>query len=154
MAVIVSACGSSSNAPETQTSPTSSGGPTQAASLRAKGDPAWVTGRVATGSQPCGILGAAGQIWVSDFRNDRLVSVEPNSLHVGPDVKVGSKPCGLAYGGGSVWVEDYGSAQVTRVNARTEKVEHTYRVGGSPYDVTFAGERPGSRTTPTAPSPG
>ncbi len=97
-----------------------------------------MTGRVTTGSQPCGILGAAGQVWVSNLGNDDLVAVDPVTLHVGPRLKVGSQPCGLAFGAGSIWVEDYGSDQVTRVNARSGKVEHTYAVGGSPYDVTYA----------------
>jgi streptogramin lyase len=97
-----------------------------------------VTGRVATGSKPCGILGAAGKVWVSNLDDDDLVSVDPVTLHVGPKTRVGAKPCGLAHGGGSIWVEDYGSDQVTRVSARSGKVQHTYRVGGSPYDVTYA----------------
>jgi YVTN family beta-propeller protein len=132
----ISACGSSGGtAAPTPDTPDSSA-PTKDSS--GSGDPAWVTGRATVGSQPCGILGAAGKIWVSDFGNDDLVTVDPLTLHVGPRIKVGAKPCGLAYGGRSIWVEDYGSAEVTRVDARTGRVQHTYDVGLSPYDVTFA----------------
>lgn len=98
-----------------------------------------MTGRVATGTKPCGILGAAGHIWVSDFGDDNLRTVDPRTLAVGKPVKVGDEPCGLAVGAGSLWVEDYGSDQVTRVDVRNGRVEHTYRVGASPYDVAFAG---------------
>ncbi|MGA8245840.1 MAG: YncE family protein [Nocardioides sp.] len=135
----VSACGSTAGgAAAPATHPTSGSRASRSPSSPAPHDPAWVTGRVTTGSQPCGILGAAGRVWVSDLGNDDLVAVDPTTLHVGHSIKVGTKPCGLAFGGGSVWVEDYGSAQVTRVDARAGRVEHTYRVGGSPYDVTYA----------------
>jgi hypothetical protein len=134
--ISVSACGSGSGtAGSPLTSPPST---SVTAADPETGDPAWVTGRVTTGSQPCGILGAAGKIWVSDLGNDDLVSVDPRTMHVGPAVEVGAKPCGLAFGAGSIWVEDYGSAEVTRVSATTGAVQHTYGVGLSPYDVTFA----------------
>lgn len=94
--------------------------------------------RVEVGQQPCGILGAAGRIWVSLYGEDTLVSIDPATMEVGPPVEVGGSPCGLAYGAGSVWVEDYGSNEVTRVSAGTGKVEATYDVGSQPYDVTFA----------------
>jgi streptogramin lyase len=110
--ISVSACGSGSgNSGSPLTSPPST---SVTAADPETGDPAWVTGRVTTGSQPCGILGAAGKIWVSDLGNDDLVSVDPRTMHVGPAVEVGAKPCGLAFGAGSIWVEDYGSAEVTR----------------------------------------
>ncbi len=118
--------------------PSSAPSPTTSATDGGPDDPDWVTGRVTTGDKPCGILGAAGRIWVSDYGNDDLVAVDPDTLHVGRSIEVGSMPCGLAYGAGSIWVEDYGSGQVTRVAASTMRVQHTYRVGPSPYDVTFA----------------
>jgi YVTN family beta-propeller protein len=96
------------------------------------------SGRAETGSKPCGILGAAGRIWVSNYGDDNLVSVDPDTLAVGKPTDVGVSPCGLAYGAGSIWVENYGDNTVTRVDASTGKVQHTYRVGGAPYDVTFA----------------
>ena len=102
-------------------------------------DPAWVTGRVTTGDQPCGVLGAAGRVWVSNYFDDTLVSLDPRSLRERSRVHVGSSPCGLAYGAGSIWVEDYGDATVTRVDAATGRRQRTYRVGSAPYDLTFAG---------------
>ncbi|WP_395656181.1 DUF6923 family protein [Nocardioides sp.] len=94
--------------------------------------------RVETGQQPCGILGAAGRIWVSNYGEDTLVTVDPATLEVGDPVHVGGAPCGLAHGAGSIWVEDFGSNEVTRVSATTGRVQRTYDVGSQPYDVTFA----------------
>src|SRR5690242_19988934 len=88
--------------------------------------------RLEVGQQPCGILGAAGRIWVSLYGEDTLVSIDPETLDVGRPVEVGGSPCGLAYGAGSIWVEDFGSNEVTRVSAATGKVEATYDVGSQP----------------------
>jgi YVTN family beta-propeller protein len=96
-------------------------------------------GRVTTGTKPCGILAAAGKVWVSNYGDDDLVSVDPDTLAVSKPTDVGTSPCGLAYGAGSIWVENYGADTVSRVDARTGKAQHTYDVGGAPYDVTFAG---------------
>ena len=99
---------------------------------------AYAPDRVETGQQPCGILGADDRIWVSNYSEDTLVTVDPDTLEVGQPVDVGGSPCGLAYGAGSIWVEDFGSNEVTRVSTSTGKVQETYDVGSQPYDVTFA----------------
>ena len=133
LVVVLAGCGPTSSEPAAghTTSP--------AASATARPDPAWVTGRVTTGDQPCGVLGAAGRVWVSNYFDDTLVSLDPHSLHQRSTVHVGSSPCGLAHGAGSIWVEDYGDGTVTRVDDRTGRRQRTYRVGSAPYDVTFAG---------------
>lgn len=99
--------------------------------------PDYVAARVSTGHKPCGILGVDGTVWVSNYGDDSLVTVDPDSGEVGAPVPTGDAPCGLAFGAGSIWVEDYGSDQVTRVSAADGTVEATYGVGASPYDVTF-----------------
>lgn len=101
-------------------------------------DPAYVVRRVTTGGQPCGVLGAAGHVWVSNYGDNTLVAVDPRTGKVGDPIAVGSSPCGLAYGAGSIWVENYGSNDVTRVDARSQRVQDTIAVGSAPYDVTFA----------------
>ena len=100
--------------------------------------PSYVAARVETGHKPCGILGVDGTVWVSNYGDNNLVAVDPESGEVGEPVSTGSAPCGLAAGAGSIWVEDYGSDQVTRVSMADGTVEATYEVGASPYDVTFA----------------
>ena len=101
-------------------------------------DPAYVVRRVETGQMPCGILGAGGRVWVSNYADDTLVWVDPATGEVSAPVPTGDQPCGLAYGAGSIWVEDFGSDEVTRVSATDGTVEATYRVGSQPFDVTFA----------------
>src|SRR5690348_16319132 len=94
----------------TTASPAVSGGGTSPA------DPAWVTARTRTGSQPCGVLGAAGSIWVSDFTDGTLVRLDPSSGHqVGRPLQVGAQPCGMAFGAGSIWLPDYGEPTLVRV---------------------------------------
>ena len=97
-----------------------------------------VTGRFGTGTKPCGILGAAGRIWVSNYGDDTLVSLDPRSGELSRPIDVGASPCGLAFGAGSIWVESFGDFTVSRVSVRTRQVQATYDVGFSPYDVTFA----------------
>src|SRR4051794_41899022 len=72
-------------------------------------DPAYVAARVTTGAKPCGILGVDDRLWVSNYADDDLVSVDPLTGAVGDPVPTGHEPCGLASGAGSIWVEDFGS---------------------------------------------
>jgi DNA-binding beta-propeller fold protein YncE len=101
-------------------------------------DPAYVAARVSTGHKPCGVLGVGGKVWVSNYGDNTLVTVDPSTGQVGPPTRTGGAPCGLAQGAGSIWVEDFGSDQVTRVSATDGSVQATYDVGDQPYDVTFA----------------
>jgi hypothetical protein len=107
-------------------------------SATAPGDPAYVVRRVEAGNQPCGILGAAGRVWVSLYGEDALIWIDPATGEVSAPIPTGDQPCGLAFGAGSIWVEDYGSDEVTRVNATDGSVEGTFGVGQAPYDVAFA----------------
>jgi YVTN family beta-propeller protein len=100
--------------------------------------PSYAAARVSTGHKPCGILGVDGTVWVSNYGDNTLVTVDPASGEVGDPVPTGGAPCGLASGAGSIWVEDFGSDQVTRISAGDGTVQATYDVGDQPYDVTFA----------------
>jgi YVTN family beta-propeller protein len=94
--------------------------------------------RIHLGQQPCGIVATGTRIWVSNYGDGTLRSIDPATNRPGPPIPVGASPCGLAVGAGSVWVENYGSNDVTRVDAATGAVQATIDVGSSPYDVTFA----------------
>lgn len=109
------------------------------ATSAASATPVDSAGRVTTGSKPCGIIAAAGQVWVSNYGDDDLVTVDPDTLAVSDPIEVGASPCGLAHGAGSIWVENYGADTVSRVDAGTGELQETYEVGGAPYDVAFAG---------------
>lgn len=135
--VSLAGCASSDEEPGSTPSPSATSTPAPTSSPSPTEDPAYVTGRVTTGTKPCGILGVAGRVWVSNYADDSLVSVDPDTLAVSDPVTVGHAPCGLAHGAGSIWVEDYGSNQVTRVSVRTGQVQGKYSVGAQPYDVTY-----------------
>ncbi len=102
------------------------------------GDLAQVTGRVAVGDEPCGVVGGGGRVWVSVFNAAALFWVDPQTMALSEPIPVGTNPCGLAVGGGSVWVENYGSDDVTRVDLSSGAVIATIPVGSKPYDVTYA----------------
>jgi YVTN family beta-propeller protein len=94
---------------------------------------------VEVGNRPCGVLSAAGSVWVSTYTDDQVVRLDPTSHAVLAHAKTGGSPCGMAFGAGSVWVEDYTGNAVTRVDATTGKAQRDYPVGQQPYDVAFAG---------------
>jgi YVTN family beta-propeller protein len=131
--LVLSACDGSGADHASTGSPAS-----EASTATATADPAYVVARVSTGHKPCGILGVEGRVWVSNYGDNTLVSVDPATGDVGPPAQTGSAPCGLAYGAGSIWVEDFGGDQVTRVSVADGTVQATYDVGDQPYDVTFA----------------
>src|SRR4051794_35909457 len=94
--------------------------------------------QVAVGAKPCGVLSAAGAVWVSDYGANDVARIDPVTHRVLSRADTGLAPCGMAYGAGSVWVEDYSGNAVTRVDARTGKRLKDYDVGQAPFDVAFA----------------
>src|SRR3954467_2467334 len=73
--------------------------------------------RVRVGTNPCGILGAAGSIWVSNFNDNDLVRLDAKTgAAIGAPVPTGAQPCGLAEGAGSIWTADYAGNSTTRVD--------------------------------------
>jgi hypothetical protein len=93
---------------------------------------------VTVGPKPCGVLSAAGAVWVSEYGADDVVRLDPATHQVLSRARTGAAPCGMAYGAGSVWVEDYSGSALTRVDARTGRTVTDYAVGDAPYDVAFA----------------
>lgn len=138
--LLLSACGTQSESAPSGSPVNSSFTTSPTATPTPSGQPATVTGRVTVGAAPCGILGAAGSIWVSLYGEGKLLELDPATLAVRRTVPVGTSPCGLAYGAGSIWVENYGSNDVTRVDTVTGAVVATIDVGSSPYDVAVVGD--------------
>lgn len=93
---------------------------------------------VTVGHKPCGVLSAAGAVWVSDYGDNDVARIDPVTHKVLSRAGTGAAPCGMAFGAGSVWVEDYSENALTRVDARTGKRLRDYPVGNAPYDVAFA----------------
>ena len=67
-------------------------------------------GRVRIGASACGVIVAAGRVWVSSTAEDTVVSVDPTSLKVLSRAPVGDRPCGLAFGDGSTPSMDWAAA--------------------------------------------
>jgi YVTN family beta-propeller protein len=138
IALLAVACAGPVGRPATSAS-TSAAGPTAAAvptfALAGSG-----ISRLRAGSKPCGILGAAGSMWVSNFGDATVVRLDPVSgLRLGDPVPTGASPCGMAEGAGSIWTSDYAGNSATRIDEATGKVIATIKVGRAPYDAAFAG---------------
>jgi YVTN family beta-propeller protein len=100
--------------------------------------PSYVVARIALGTKPCGIVVAGQRVWVSNYGDGTLQSIDRGTRVASEPIEVGTGPCGVAVGGGSVWVENYGSDDVTRVDEDSGRVIATVKVGASPYDVAYA----------------
>jgi YVTN family beta-propeller protein len=135
---LLSACSSGSDRSADPGATSTPEAPAATGAREPKADPAYIVERLKVGKRPCGILGAAGKIWVSLYGENKLVAIDPDTGEIGKPTSVGASPCGLAFGAGSIWVENYGENDVTRVDADSGKVQATIAVGGAPYDVTFA----------------
>ena len=97
-----------------------------------------VVARIDTGSKPCGVLFAAGSVWVTNFGDASLVRIDPATNAVVARIPVDAQPCGLAFGNGSLWIET-GSRVVDRVDVTANRVAARVRTGGDSYDVQVGG---------------
>jgi YVTN family beta-propeller protein len=83
------------------------------------------------------VEGGFGSVWVSVYKEDVVLRIDPDSHQVLARIPTDFAPCGIAVGGGSVWVENYGGASVTRIDPSSNAAEQI-DVGSAPFDVTFA----------------
>jgi YVTN family beta-propeller protein len=132
MGLVASCAGTSGSAESSHGSPA----PTPTATQTRK--PSYVVARVALGTKPCGIIVGAERVWVSNYGDGTLQSIDRDTDAASEPIDVGTGPCGVAVGGGSVWVENYGSNDVTRVDQNSSRVLATVKVGVAPYDVAYA----------------
>src|SRR3954452_4197037 len=116
--LLVAACSSTSSQ---SASPTGTSPPAPTAS------PEGV--EVVVGDRPCGVLAAAGSVWVSAYGNNQVARLDPRSHRVLSRAATGAAPCGMAYGAASIWVENYTGSSVTRVDAASGKRLRDYTVG-------------------------
>src|SRR5215217_3209052 len=93
---------------------------------------------VPAGSGPCAAFKGGRFVWVSLYRANAVLRVDPATNKVVGRTKVGSGPCGLGVGAGSVWIEDTGSSTISRVSITTGRRTAAVRVGPQPYDATYA----------------
>jgi YVTN family beta-propeller protein len=99
------------------------------------GHPSTVDTKVTTGGQPCGVVAAAGSVWVTDAAGARLLKITGGRVRV--SIKVDALPCELTYGYGSLWVATQ-SGRLDRVDPGTGKVVARIAVGETSYEPLVA----------------
>ncbi len=96
--------------------------------------------RIVTGKNPCGVVAAAGALWVANDGGGTLSRIDPKKNRVTRRIKVGRGACEVAAGFGAVWVANYRTGSLLRVDLRTYRVR-AIRVGDTPFDVIVAAGR-------------
>jgi YVTN family beta-propeller protein len=84
------------------------------------------------------MVAADGSLWVTSFRQNQLLKVDPATLKVTRKITVGTGPVGVTAGAGSLWVANSGEGTVTRIDPADGRILATIRIGGTPFDITFA----------------
>jgi YVTN family beta-propeller protein len=136
--VLVTGCGTDPAAPPATTATATSPGPaagTAGPLAPANGRPSTVAAKVTVGGQPCGVVAAAGSVWVTDAERARLVRIRGDKVVA--RTALDETPCELTYGYGSLWVATQ-SGVLDRVDPRTGKVVAKIKVGDTSYEPLVA----------------
>jgi len=96
--------------------------------------------RIVTGKNPCGVVAAAGAMWVTNDGVGTLVRIDPKRNRVTRRIKVGRGACEVAAGFGAVWVANYRTGSLLRVDLRSYRVR-VIHVGDTPFDVVVGAGR-------------
>jgi streptogramin lyase len=96
--------------------------------------------RIVTGKNPCGVVSAAGALWVANDGGGTLVRIDPKKNRVTRRIRVGRGACEVAAGFGAVWVANYRTGSLLRVDLSTYRAR-AIRVGDTPFDVVVAAGR-------------
>jgi YVTN family beta-propeller protein len=96
-----------------------------------------VAAKVDVGGQPCGVVGAAGAVWVSDAQQGRVLRIDPVAAKVTATVDVDASPCEMTFAEGSIWVVTQ-SGTLDRVDPKTAKVVARIPVGATSYEAVSA----------------
>ncbi|MDQ1711792.1 MAG: virginiamycin lyase [Frankiaceae bacterium] len=131
LALLVFSCGTSAAPAAPATSPAA---PSSLAPF-ALGLPSTVVEKVTTGGEPCGVVAAAGSVWVTDAEGARLLRIRGG--RVVATTKVDATPCELTYGYGSLWVATQ-SGRLDRVDPKTGRVLARIAVGETSYEPVVA----------------
>jgi YVTN family beta-propeller protein len=140
VAALVAACGSggeSSEARSPSASPSASPSPVTGPVGPLDGTATEVVGKVEIGGQPCGVLVAAGAVWVTDAQEGLLRRIDPVSHRVLGTTSVSPTPCELTTGFGSLWVATQ-SGSLDRVDPSTGRVVKRIAVGAGSYEPVVA----------------
>jgi YVTN family beta-propeller protein len=101
------------------------------------GSPTAVVAKVPVGGQPCGVLSAAGSVWVTDASEGLLRRIDPATHRVVSTTRVTQTPCELTYGFGSIWVAGQ-RGSLDRVEPSTGRVVKRLEVGLTSYEPVVA----------------
>jgi streptogramin lyase len=93
--------------------------------------------KVRVGGQPCGVLAAAGSVWVTDAAEGLLKRIDPSTHRVVSTTRVTQTPCELTYGFGSIWVAGQ-RGFLDRVDPSTGRVVRHLEVGLTSYEPVVA----------------
>src|SRR6185437_725604 len=91
-AFVLGGCASSGPAVSASSVPASSAPSSAAPVPSAQVLPA--AARIHLGHQPCGIVATGTRIWVSNYGDGTLRSIDPATNRPGPPIPVGASPCG------------------------------------------------------------
>jgi YVTN family beta-propeller protein len=80
-----------------------------------------VLGKGVAGTQPVGIVFAAGSVWVTNSGDATVEQFSPKTFREGPvkSFNAGTQPQGLTYADGAIWVANAGDDFVTRIDPST-----------------------------------
>jgi streptogramin lyase len=101
------------------------------------GTPTVVVSKVQVGGQPCGVLAAAGSVWVTDAGAGTLKRIDPRTHRVTATRPVSPQACELTEGFGSLWVSTQ-SGVLDRVDPATGRVLKHIPVGAGSYEPVVA----------------
>jgi YVTN family beta-propeller protein len=75
-------------------------------------------GETLAGSQPAGVVVAAGSVWVTNSGDATVQRFNSETFRQGPlrMFNVGTQPTGIVYADGSIWITNAGDAIVTRID--------------------------------------
>lgn len=126
-------CGHSAK-PHASPSPSTSLAP-DAPLTPASGQPSQVALKVLVGGQPCGVVAAAGSVWVTDAQRAVLLRIRDGN--VAASTPLDASPCEVTYGAGALWVATQ-SGKLDRVDPHTGKVTAHIKVGAVSYEPVVA----------------
>jgi YVTN family beta-propeller protein len=132
---LLTGCGGSAPASAPGAPPVPS--PATGAVAPSVGSPSTVTARVRTGGQPCGVVAAAGAVWVTDAASAQLLRISPTTKAVVRRTSLDRTPCELAFGYGALWVSTQ-SGVLDRVAPATGRVVARITVGAMSYEPLVA----------------
>jgi YVTN family beta-propeller protein len=77
-----------------------------------------VIGKTLAGTQPAGIVFAAGSVWVANSGDSTVQQLSPDTFREGPvkSFPAGTQPQGITYADGAIWVANTGDDFVARID--------------------------------------